>query len=94
MTADKQRAHQLLEQPGPGQVAAVLQLLETMAARHDEGDTLSPAERKAIAEADAWLQQNEPIAHQDVLAELGLTMDDWEKMAEEPLPEVTQQHNG
>ena len=24
----------------------------------------------------------------------GLTMDDWEKMAEEPLPEVTQQHNG
>jgi hypothetical protein len=29
-----------------------------------------------------------------VLAEFGLTMEDWEKMSEEPLPEETPRRNG
>jgi len=45
------------------------------------------AEREAVAEADEWLRQHEPIPHQDVLAECGLTMSDWERMGKEPLPE-------
>ncbi len=45
---------------------------------------LSRAERKAIAEADEWLKHHEPIPHEDVLAEFGLTMADWERMGEEP----------
>ena len=36
------------------------------------GDTLSPAEAKAIAEADEWSKHNEPIPHEQVLAEFGL----------------------
>jgi hypothetical protein len=53
----------------------------------EDGDTLSNAERQAIAEADEWLKHNQPIAHEDVLAEFGLTMADWEKMGKEPASE-------
>ena len=74
--------------------AAVVHLLETMVSPDEDGDTLSNAERKAVAEADEWLKHNQPIPHEEVLAELGLTMADWEKMATEPLPEETPRRNG
>jgi hypothetical protein len=84
MAADIQHAHRLLEQLGPDQLAAVVHLLETMVAPPDEdGDTLSPAEAKAIAEAEEWGKHNEPIPHEQVLAEIGLTLADWEKMSRE-----------
>ena len=84
MAPDKQHAHQLLDQLGPGQLAAVVQLLETMISPDEDGDTLSNAERKAVAEADEWLKHNQPIPHEEVLAELGLRLADWDKMGEEP----------
>jgi hypothetical protein len=56
--------------------------------------TVSHAERKAVAEADEWLKNNPPIPHEEVLAALGLTTADWEKMAEEPLPEEKPSRNG
>jgi len=77
------KAHELLGHLGPSQLAAVVQLLEVMI--HDEdSDTLSPAEAKAIAEADEWSKHNDPIPHEQVLAEFGLSMADWEKMSREP----------
>jgi hypothetical protein len=92
MTASplENKAHQLLGQLKPGKLAAVVHLLEVMV--HDEddhiddadGDTLSPAEAKAIAEADEWSKHNEPIPHEQVLAEFGLSVADWEKMSREP----------
>jgi hypothetical protein len=93
MAADIQHAHQLLDQLGPGQLAAVVHLLETIISPDEDSDTLSNAERKAVAEADEWLKHNQPIRHEEVLAEFGLTMNDWEKMAEEPLPEETPHRN-
>jgi hypothetical protein len=85
MASDIQHAHQLLDQLGPGQLAAVVHLLEAMVSPVDEDrDTLSPSEAKAIAEADEWSKHNEPIPHEEVLAEFGLTMADWEKMGREP----------
>lgn len=84
MAVDIQHAHQLLDQLGPGQLAAVVHLLETMVAPEEDGDTLSPAEAKAIAEADEWSKHNEPIPHEQVLAEFGLSIADWEKMSREP----------
>jgi hypothetical protein len=90
MDVDKQHAHQLLDQLGPDQLDAVVRLLETMVAPgeipDEYGDTLSDAERTAIAEADEWLRHNQPITHEEVLAEFGLTMADWEKIGDEPLP--------
>jgi hypothetical protein len=94
MAADRQHAHHLLDQLGPGQLAAVVHLLETLVSPDDDGDTLSNAERKAVAEADEWLRHNQPIPHEEVLAGFGLTKADWEKMAEEPLPEETPHRNG
>jgi hypothetical protein len=47
-------------------------------------DTLTEAERRAVAAADEWLKHNEPIPHEQVLAEFGLTMEEWDQMAEEP----------
>jgi hypothetical protein len=79
---NRQHAHDLLDQLGPAQLSAVVQLIEAFL--DEDGDTLSPAEAKAIAEADEWSRHNEPIPHEQVLAEFGLTMDDWEKMSREP----------
>ena len=94
MNLDRQHAHHLLDQLGSGQLAAVVHLLETMVSTGEDRDTLSNAERKAIAEADEWLKHNQPIPHEEVLAEFGLTMADWEKMGQEPLPEETPRRNG
>ena len=60
-----------------------------MVSANEDSGTLGNAERKAVAEADEWLKHNQPIPHEEVLAEFGLKMNDWEKMAEEPLPEET-----
>jgi hypothetical protein len=90
----KQHAHDLLEQLGPGQLDAVVHLLETMVWPGENGDTLSNAERKAIAESDRWLEHNQPIPHEEVLAEFGLTMADWQQMTQEPLLDETQRSDG
>ncbi len=84
MTADRQHAHHLLDQLGPTQLAAVVHLLEAIVSPHDDTDTLSNSERQAIADADEWLKDNQPIPHEEVLAEFGLTMADWNKMGQEP----------
>jgi hypothetical protein len=81
---DRQHAHDLLDRLWPGQLAAVVHLLETIVPPDEDSDALSPAESKAIAEADEWLKHNRPIPHEEVLAEFGLTVADWEKMAQEP----------
>jgi len=78
----REHAHQLLDRLDTGRLAAVVHLLEVFL--EEDSDTLSPAEAKAIAEADEWLKHNEPIPHEQVLAEVGLTMADWEKMSREP----------
>jgi hypothetical protein len=93
MVADIPHAHQLLEQLSPGQLAAVVHLLETMVPPEEDGDVLSDAERKAVAEADEWLKHNPPVPHEEVLAEFGLTMGDWEKMGAEPPPGATPRHD-
>jgi len=49
----------------------------------DDAEAPSDAERKAIAEADEWLEHHDPIPHEEGLAEFGLTASDWEKMAHE-----------
>lgn len=83
--SDKQHAHDLLDRLAPGQLAAVVHLLETIVPPDEDGDTLSDGERQAISEADEWLMHSQPIPHDEVLAEFGLTMADWEKMADEPV---------
>lgn len=77
-----EHAHELIDRLPAAQLAAVIHLLETIVSADD--DSLSESDRKAIAEADEWLKHNQPIPHEEVLADLGLTMADWEKMVDEP----------
>jgi hypothetical protein len=79
---ERRQAHALLDLLPPAKLGTVCSLLERMI--DEDGDTLSPAEAKAIAEADEWSKHNEPIPHEQVLAEFGLTTADWEKMSREP----------
>ena len=94
MSDIRQHVHELIDRLPAPRLSAVAKLLETMLSPGEDGDTLSNAERKAIAEADEWLKHNQPIPHEEVLAALGLTITDWEKMTEEPLPEEMPQRNG
>jgi hypothetical protein len=80
-----EHAHELLDRLPPSQIAAVVHLLETMVSAEDD-DTLSESDLKAIAEADEWLKHNKPIELEEILADFGLTMADWEKMVNEPEP--------
>ena len=87
MTAStlEEKARELVGQLGPNKLAAVVQLMEVMIQDDiEEMDTLSPAEAKAIGEADEWSKHNAPIPHEQVLAEFGLSMAEWEKMSREP----------
>ncbi len=94
MAAYLQHAHRLLDELGPDQLAAVVRLLEVMVHYEEDRDTLSNAERKAVAEADEWLRHNQPIPHEEVLADFGLTMADWEKMGQEPSPDEPHRRDG
>jgi hypothetical protein len=77
----REHAHQLLDRLDAGRLAAVVHLLEVFL--DEDNDTLSPAEAKAIAEADEWSRHHAPIPHEQVLADFGLTPAEWEKMSRE-----------
>jgi len=79
---ERQQAHALIDLLPPAKLGAVRNLLEVFL--DEDSDTLSPAEAKAIAEADEWSRHNDPIPHEKVLAEFGLTMADWEQMGRKP----------
>jgi len=79
---EKQQAHQLLDQLDAGQLAAVIHLLQVMtdpvaraiANAPVDDEPLTAEEIKALDEAREWLKHNEPIPHEQVLAELGITV--------------------
>ena len=52
-------------------------------------------ERQAVAEAREWFARRggKGIPHEEVLAELGLTVADWEAMADEPAAHETPRRN-
>ena len=51
-----------------------------------EDEEISEEEERAVDEAKEWLRHNKPIPHEEVLAEFGLTIEDFRKMGETPLP--------
>jgi hypothetical protein len=71
----KQHAHQLLDQLGPGQIAAVVRLLEVMV--HPDDEPLTEEDRRAVAASRKWFENNpEGISFEQVVADCGLAMDD------------------
>ena len=90
MNADLEHAQQLLNHLAPDQVAAVVHVMEVMldplsrklANAPLEDEEIPDDETRAVAEAQEWLKDNKPVPHEAVLAELGLTVADWERMGQ------------
>ena len=95
--SDRENAHELIDRLPEAQVSALVGLMETMvrpvvaSLRNAplEDETISEEEERAVAEARQWLKNNKAIPHEEVLAELGLTLADFERMSQTPMPEET-----
>jgi hypothetical protein len=86
---EKQQAHELIDRLPPTQLSAVVGLLEAMldpvsraianAPLDDEPE--SEQERQAVAESKTWFERRggQGISHEEVLADFGLTPNDFKK---------------
>lgn len=91
---ERRQAHAYLDRLPPEQLSAVRGLLETMldpisralANAPIEDEEIGADEERAAAESREWLKHNKPIPHEEVLAEFGLTADDFDRMGRTPLP--------
>jgi hypothetical protein len=79
--SEKQHAHELIDKLNPGQVSAVVPLLQFMlldpvsrslAAAPAEQERVSAEEAAALDEARASLDRGQGTSHEDVLREFGL----------------------
>jgi hypothetical protein len=52
-----------------------------------EDEEISTDEEEGVTQAREWLKYNNPIPHERVLAELGLSAADFERMGQTALPE-------
>ncbi len=94
--------HALIDQLPPAQLAAIENLLESsldplslkLALAPFDDEPFTEEDRRAITEAEEWLKHNDPIPLETVLADFGLSMSDWEKMARTAAPDETPQRNG
>jgi hypothetical protein len=80
---NRQEAHQLLELLDSGQLNAVVHLLKVMVGSITEAE-LDQQEEDAVAEAKEALRQSggRVIPHDEVLADFGLTLEDFQRMAD------------
>jgi hypothetical protein len=92
-TDEKQHAHELIDRMAPGQVSAVVGLLEimldpparTLAGAPYDDEPVSAEQAREVEAAKASLARGEGIPHEEVLAEFGLTSEDFERMGRTPL---------
>lgn len=73
--SDKQQAYSLIDQLGPGQLDAVVRLLETIV--YDEDEDLTGADRQAVAASREYFRQNPEggVPFEQAVGDLGFTMD-------------------
>ncbi|MFN0106241.1 MAG: hypothetical protein ACKV2U_29640 [Bryobacteraceae bacterium] len=97
MTPDtRNHLHALVDQLHPVQLAALETILQSMldplsrklALAPIDDEPFTEEDRLAVAEADEWRKDNPPVPLENVLADFGLTMTDWETMSKTPLSEL------
>ena len=96
-TNPKEQAHELIDRMAPGQILAVVGLLKVMldplaralaTASYDD-ELVGAEEACEIAAARASFARGEGVSHDEVLAEFGLTSEDFARMGRTPLdPQV------
>jgi len=92
-TETRKLAHRLIDHMAPGQVAAVVGLLEAMidpvtrslANALFDDEPVTEEDLRDIAESREWLKHNKAIPKEEVLADFGLTSEDFERMGRTPL---------
>jgi len=95
INSDLQHAQELLGHLAPDQIAAVIHLMKVMldpvsratANAPVEDEVIGEDEERAVAEAREWLKHNNGIPHEELLAELGLSMADFDRMGRTPYAE-------
>ena len=93
VTNPKQQAHELIDRISTAQASAVVGLLEAMldpvsvalANAPMDDEPVGEEEARDIAEARAAYARGEVVANQEVLADFGLTAEDFERMGRTPL---------
>ena len=92
-TNPKQEAHDLIDRLSTGQVIAAVGLFKAMLdpvsialanAPYDD-EPVSDEEARDIAAARAAIARGEIVSNEEVLAEFGLTAEDFERMGRTPL---------
>jgi hypothetical protein len=84
---EKRRAHELIDRLEPKQASAVVGLLESLvdpvsrAIRNApiDDEPVTTEEEEAVNQSREWLEHNQPIPHEQVLAELGITKEEIER---------------
>jgi hypothetical protein len=82
-TADKQHAHELLERIPADQMIAAVRFLEFLVAttpapgtpEQEEDEEISQEEEQAVARSKEWFQHNNGIPFEQVVADLGFSME-------------------
>ena len=91
----RQQAHAFIDRLTADQLSAVCGLLETMLSPLDrklalapiDDEPLTPDEAASIQAGITSLEQDGGVPFEEVLADFGLTLDDFHKMAENPAAE-------
>ena len=90
---EKQHAHEWINRMAPGQVSAVVSLLEiildplarTLAGAPYDDEPVSQEEAREVEASKASLARGEGVPHEKVLAEFGLSAEDFERMRQTPM---------
>ncbi len=85
---EKQHAHELIDRMAPGQVSAVVGLLEiildplarTLASAPYDDEPVSKEEAREVEASKAALARGEGIPHEKLLSEFGLSSEDFDRM--------------
>src|SRR5215469_14601603 len=93
VTQERQQANALLDLLPQEKLTAVVHLLQaisdpvarSIANAPIDDEPISEEERRAVEASREWLKDHEPISHEEVLAEFGLTLEDFERMGRTPL---------
>lgn len=76
MSADKQHAHALLDRVPADQMTAAVRFLEFLLATAGiEDEKIGEEEEQAVARSKEWFQHNPGTPFEQVVAELGFTME-------------------
>ena len=81
---EREQAHAMLDRLPPAKLGAVRSLLEVMIDDDEDDEELTEEDRVAIQAGLDSLNKNGGIPMEDVLADFGLTMADFKKMADAP----------